>query len=52
MIMSDKIYISMYHYTRDLVYSRYPNGKVLDARYFKKQLEYMKENFNIEAMEM
>lgn len=46
-----KLYISMYHYTRDLVHSRYPQIKGLDTTLFRQQIEYMKNNFNIVTME-
>lgn len=46
-----KLYISMYHYTRDLVHSRYPGIKGLDIELFKKQIEFMKANFSIVTME-
>lgn len=46
-----KLYISMYHYTRDLVHSRYPRIKGLDSYLFRQQIEYMKNNFNIVTME-
>ena len=49
--MSDRLYISMYHYTRDLKHSRYPEIKGLDAPLFRKQLEFFKENFNVVRME-
>ncbi len=46
-----KLYISMYHYTRDLVHSRYPGIKGLNFPLFREQLEFMKKNFNIVTME-
>lgn len=46
-----ELYISMYHYTRDLVHSRYDKIKGLDRTQFREQIEYMKENFNIVSME-
>ncbi len=46
-----KLYISMYHYTRDLVHSRYPKIKGLDKSLFRHQIEFMKNNFNIVTME-
>ncbi|MCR5367238.1 polysaccharide deacetylase family protein [Eubacterium sp.] len=46
-----KLYISMYHYTRDLKHSRYPEIKGLDLPLFRQQLEYMKANFNVVTME-
>ncbi len=47
----NKLYISMYHYTRDLKHSRYPEIKGLDSSLFRQQIEYMKNNFNIVTME-
>lgn len=41
----------MYHYTRDLVHSRYPEIKGLDVELFKKQIDFMKANFSIVTME-
>lgn len=49
--MGNKLYISMYHYTRDLKHSRYPEIKGLEISLFRHQLEYMKTNFNIVTME-
>ena len=49
--MSNKLYIAMYHYTRDLKNSRYPEIKGLDYELFRKQLEFFKENFNVVTME-
>lgn len=46
-----KLYISMYHYTRDLVHSRYPDIKGMDKSFFRQQIEFMKNNFNIVTME-
>lgn len=48
--MSD-LYISMYHYTRDLKHSRYPEIKGLDVKLFREQIAFMKSNFNIVTME-
>jgi len=47
----EKLYISMYHYTRDLKHSRYPEIKGLDLPLFKQQLEFFKNNFNVVRME-
>lgn len=47
----NKLYISMYHYTRDLKHSRYPEIKGLDSSLFRQQIEYMKNNFNVVTME-
>lgn len=41
----------MYHYTRDLKHSRYPEIKGLDMPLFRQQIEFMKNNFNIVTME-
>ena len=50
--MSDKkLYIAMYHYTRDLKHSRYPKIKGLDISLFRKQFEFFKDNFNVVTME-
>ena len=46
-----KLYIAMYHYTRDLVHSRYPNIKGMDRILFRQQIEFMNNNFNIVTME-
>ena len=46
-----KLYISMYHYTRDLKHSRYPEIRGLDIPLFRRQLEFMKENFRFVTME-
>lgn len=49
--MSNKLYISMYHYTRDLANSRYPGIKGLDVRQLRKQLEFFKKAFCVVKME-
>lgn len=46
-----RLYISMYHYTRDLKHSRYPEIKGLDKPLFRQQIEFMKDNFNVVTME-
>lgn len=46
-----KLYISMYHYTRDLKHSRYPKIKGLDISLFRQQIEFFKEKFNVVRME-
>ena len=46
-----KLYIAMYHYTRDLVHSRYPNINGMDRILFRQQIEFMKNNFIIVTME-
>ena len=47
----NKLYISMYHYVRDLKHSRYPEIKGLDVSLFRKQMDFFKENFNVVRME-
>ena len=47
----NKVTFIMYHYVRDLNYSRYRNIKGLDVRKFVKQLNYLKKNYNIISME-
>ena len=46
-----KLFVSMYHYVRDLKYSRYPEIKGLDANLFRKQIEFMTANFAVIRME-
>ena len=46
-----KLYISIYHYTRDLVHGRYPKIKGLDVSLFRQQLEFFKANYNVVRME-
>lgn len=46
-----KLYISMYHYTRDLKNSRYPEIKGLDISLFREQILFMKQHFHIVTME-
>lgn len=46
-----KLFISMYHYTRDLRHSRYPEIKGLDIPLFRKQMEFFKEKCNVVTME-
>ena len=42
----NKCTIVMYHYVRDLRYTRYPNIKGLDVRDFKRQMQFLKQNYN------
>ena len=49
--MKNDFYISMYHYTRDLVHSRYPRIKGMDVKLFEEQLEFFKNDFNVITME-
>ncbi len=48
---NNKLFISMYHYIRDLKYSRYPNIKGMDIRQFRAQMEFFRDNFNVVKME-
>jgi len=41
----------MYHYIRNLKYSRFPEIKGLDLQLFKEQIQFFKEHFNIIKME-
>lgn len=47
----EKLFISMYHYTRDLRHSRYPDIKGMDIPLFRKQMEFFRENCNVVRME-
>lgn len=49
--MNQKFYISMYHYTRDLIHSRYPEIKGLSYELFEQQLQFFKKEFNVVNME-
>lgn len=46
-----KINIVMYHYTRDLKHSRYPEIKGLDYDLFEQQIQFFLKNFSVVAME-
>ena len=46
-----KITIVMYHYVRDLKYSRYPEIKGLDIELFKEQLQYILKHYKVIRME-
>lgn len=48
---SGKLLIAMYHYTRDLKHSRYPDIKGLDVHLFRQQMEFFKTNCNVVTME-
>lgn len=43
--------IVMYHYTRDLLHSRYPEIRGMDVTAFKEQVSFLKEHFNVVTME-
>lgn len=49
--MTNKLYVVMYHYTRDLANSRYPKIRGLDVELFKQQLDFFEKNFNVITME-
>lgn len=49
--MNSELLIVMYHYTRDLKHSRYPNIKGMDVELFKEQLSFFKTEFNVVTME-
>ena len=49
--MDNKVYVIMYHYVRDLEHSRYSRIKGLDIARFRKQIEYLKQNFTVITME-
>ena len=46
-----KLCVVMYHYTRDLAHSRYPEIKGLDIALFKKQIEFFKRNYEAVTMD-
>lgn len=46
-----KVRIVMYHYVRNLKFSRYPNIKGLDYDLFKEQIEWMVKNYNFIKIE-
>ena len=43
--MNCRLYVVMYHYVRELKYSRYPEIKGLDYHLFKEQIRFLKKNF-------
>jgi len=49
--MSKKLYIAMYHYTRDLANSRYPAIHGLDYKIFKEQLDFFEQKMSPVTME-
>lgn len=49
--MANKLYVSMYHYTRNILKSRYPGIKGMSDTQFRSQVEFLKNNFNIVCME-
>ncbi len=49
--MNSKVTIIMYHYVRDLKYSRYPEIRGLDVNLFKFQLNYLEQHYHFISME-
>ena len=47
----NKLYVVMYHYTRDLANSCYPGIKGLDLPLFREQIEFLSRRFHIVTME-
>ena len=45
--MNYKLTIVMYHYVRPIATSKYPGIKGLELESFKKQLDYLEENYSI-----
>ena len=45
--INNNIHIVMYHYVRNIKKSKYPNLKGLEFSDFRKQIYYLKKNFNI-----
>jgi peptidoglycan/xylan/chitin deacetylase (PgdA/CDA1 family) len=45
--MNKLVTIVMYHYVRELKYSRYPKIKGLDTSLFKEQISYINKNYNV-----
>lgn len=48
---SMSVSIVMYHYVRDIQRSKYPGIKGLEFEGFKRQLDYLKKNYNIVSAE-
>ena len=48
---NNSLFVSMYHYTRDLDHSRYPKIRGLSINLMRQQLEFFRENFNVVNME-
>lgn len=46
-----KLCVVMYHYTRDLLHTRYPAIKGLDYHLFEQQLQFFIKNFHVITME-
>ncbi len=50
-MMGSELWISTYHYVRDLQHSRYPGIKGLDTELFEEQLRFFKREFHVVTME-
>ncbi len=46
-----RLYIVMYHFTRDFAHSRYPGIKGLDTELFREQIRFFDAGFNVITME-
>lgn len=46
-VRMNNLYIVMYHYTRNLKYSRHPNIKGLDYALFREQIAFLKQDLII-----
>ena len=49
--MSKQITIVMYHYVRPIAKSEYPGIKGLELEAFKRQLDYLENNYSIISSE-
>ena len=49
--MNNKVTVVMYHYVRDLKYSRYPNIKGCDVHDFKEQILFLKKHYHFVTVE-
>lgn len=47
----NRLYVAMYHYTRDLANSRYPAIHGLDYTLFKQQLQFFEDHMHVVTME-
>lgn len=51
MVQKNKLTVVMYHYVRDLQYSRYPRIKGLDVELFRQQLGFLKRHYHFVTVE-
>lgn len=51
MMQKSDLTVAMYHYVRDLEFSRYPKIKGLDISLFKEQVLYLKKHYNFVTVE-